>query len=105
MTKKLFGKQKQRKISSSFSKRTRSSMSTEHPTRIHLGLYFQPQVHALFLMCILHGLLSSITPYLRVHKTVFPKHFITEGATILALFSFLEQDGEELSDINGVVVV
>lgn len=40
MTKQLFGKQKQREISSSFSERTRSSMSTEHPTRIHLGLYF-----------------------------------------------------------------
>lgn len=40
MTKQLFGKQKQREISSSFSKRTRSTMSTENPARIRLDLHF-----------------------------------------------------------------
>jgi len=54
----------------------------------------------LFLMCILHGLLSSITFHLCVHKPVFPECFITEVTTSQDLFSFLEQDGEEISDIN-----
>lgn len=53
-------------------------------------------------MCILHGLLSSITSYLCVHKTVFPECFITEVATSQALFTFLEQDGEEIYYINCV---
>lgn len=52
----------------------------------------------LFLMCILHGLLSSITSYLCVHKTVFPECLITEVATSQPLF--LPQDDKELSDIN-----